>query len=554
MEQRIGTELNRHALTVREVLTNEASRPDLEDVQDFVTRFGSAIDARITLIREDGVVIGDSTLSMPGVQAMDNHANRPEIEEAFRSGRGEIKRYSTTTKREMFYVAVSFLRENRGFVARISISLDDVDEIVGRFRRILLVGGLAGLVLALLISAFASHLWAKTLLRQVNRARDLAFPQSSMGTDNQGAKSRADFSRSLLSLEQELGAVVSEVATERDRFRGVIDQMQVGIVALDANLVIVRSNNSANQLLGIDTSHNGMAWSQAVSHTALIEFMGGTLEQSNAYGTFEHVGSTARSVMAQRIYEPVEKGWILVIHDVTELRRLERVRQDFVANVSHELRTPVSVILANSELLLDGAIQDPEVGQEFTSAILRNAKRLSSLISDLLDLSRIEAGQASLQMELFTLTPVVEQTIERLSVTARDCGITVVQETEAGHQVFADRSSFEQVLINLVENAIKYSERGGVVTIRSEGLGDQVGVSVIDEGRGIEPHHMERIFERFYRIDTGRSREMGGTGLGLSIVKHLVAAMHGTIEVRANEPSGAIFSVVMSGVEGTKTT
>jgi two-component system phosphate regulon sensor histidine kinase PhoR len=233
------------------------------------------------------------------------------------------------------------------------------------------------------------------------------------------------------------------------------------------------------------------------------------------------------------------------------MRRLEKVRRDFVANVSHELRTPVAVIQANAETLIDGALTHPTRGPEFLGAIMRNAQRLARLVSDLLDLSRIESGTFTLEIQPTEVSSAVQRAVESIRGLATRKRLTVEAKVKGEFQVLADSSAFDQILMNLIGNAVKYTPDEGHVEIRAArgplapGGEGTIHIDVCDDGTGIEPRHRVRIFERFYRVDPGRSREMGGTGLGLSIVKHLVVAMHGEVYVTDNPTGGSVFRVTL---------
>ena len=245
-----------------------------------------------------------------------------------------------------------------------------------------------------------------------------------------------------------------------------------------------------------------------------------------------------------------EGGCIVVIHDVTRLRRLERVRRDFVANVSHELRTPVSVIRLNAEMLQEGALSDPDAGPQFVEALYRNSVRLSDLISDLLDVSRLESGQFEVEPDLIKVVEVGRVAYDTVQQVAAERGTTVTMRIPTDLEVTADRSALEHVLINLVQNAVNYTPEGGNVELEALSSDGNVRIEVRDDGPGIPIKYRKRIFERFYRVDKGRSTHMGGTGLGLSIVKHLVRIMEGQVGVTDNEPQGALFWVLLPGVTG----
>ena len=231
------------------------------------------------------------------------------------------------------------------------------------------------------------------------------------------------------------------------------------------------------------------------------------------------------------------------MNDVTRLRRLETMRRDFVANVSHELRTPTSVLRINAEALRDGAMADPVAGPKFVDALLRNAERLSDLIADLLHISRIESGQYILEPDSLLVSGVVLDVLDTISPLAIEKNITLTIDVPDGLQARIDRLALEHVLINLLQNGVKYTPEGGSVSLKVQEHENMLRFEIADDGPGIAEKHRSRIFERFYRVDKGRSKHMGGTGLGLAIVKHLVANMDGHVGLLPNEPKGSLFWV-----------
>jgi two-component system phosphate regulon sensor histidine kinase PhoR len=254
-------------------------------------------------------------------------------------------------------------------------------------------------------------------------------------------------------------------------------------------------------------------------------------------------GTATRQVLSRGVLLAETGAVVVVMVDVTEIRRLEAVRRDFVANVSHELRTPVSIMRTNAEILLDGALRDAEKGPMFAHAIARSAERLGRIVADLLDLSRIESGALQLNPKPLVLHEVTERMVEGHQTQAKKRDITLEHAVPEQLDVLADEDALEAVLANLIDNALKYGASGGTVAVRARNEGPKVCIEVHDDGPGIELRHRQRIFERFYRVDPGRSRDMGGTGLGLSIVKHLVDSMQGSVEVVDNAPTGSVFRV-----------
>jgi two-component system phosphate regulon sensor histidine kinase PhoR len=343
-------------------------------------------------------------------------------------------------------------------------------------------------------------------------------------------------------LDQQIALLEEALANERDRFDAVMEGMEAGVIVLDEAGRIVLLNGAASSFTQ-PQSGEGSPIHEALPASGLDRFLSVLKDEQSATSQLEMVGPPARTLLARAAKQRSSGGVVLVLHDVTELQRLDQVRQTFVANVSHELRTPLSVIRANTEALLGGALEDAKASREFLGATQRHAERLSLLISDLLDLSRIEAGQLDLQVCTFPLQPVVQRVLEAAGPLAEGRGIELHCRVPHLTDVRADVSALEQVVLNLVENAVKYGREEGAVWVSAEPVDGGVRILVKDDGPGIDACHHDRLFERFYRVDVGRSREVGGTGLGLAIVKHLVTGMGGHIGIRPREPEGTVFWV-----------
>ena len=327
---------------------------------------------------------------------------------------------------------------------------------------------------------------------------------------------------------------------EADRFRAVLGSMRAGVIVLDGAGTVVELNDRAGHLLALGSDPVGRPLEEAIELPALVDLVGQAGPGPTA--ELELPGPPPRVLTAQ-IAHPSSGGRILLLHDVTERRHLEGIKRDFVANASHELRTPVTVIRANAETLLDGALDEAEVARQFVEGIYRNATRLSDLLSDMLDLSRLEAGRYVLEPRVMPMLPVLEQARSAVQERAASKGVTVEVHAPAGLEGFADPQALDQVLVNLTDNAVKYTPSGGSVTLRAMARGARVRLEVADDGPGIPQEHRQRVFERFYRVDTGRSRALGGTGLGLAIVRLLVTAMDGEVGMEPLEPHGSLFWV-----------
>jgi two-component system phosphate regulon sensor histidine kinase PhoR len=524
---------------------------DDEAADQLADKLGASSSARVTIVAAGGRVLGDSRLSLDEMRRVENHGHRPEVEQALVEGQGAAARYSTSVRADMFYVAVPFQRPDLRGVVRVAMPLAEVDGAVHRVRVILLLAGLVGLACAVFISGVASHLASRPLRDLVLNARQW---RSSGLTQRLLVSSDDELGRlagSFNELVGELDRTLKNLAGERDRLQTILEGMTEALLALDPEDRVTHVNRAAMDLLGLTASPVGQVLIEVVRAPALAELIERVHRERGASAESELSLAGVRTVLARAAPIKSTGGIILVMLDITEMRRLEKVRRDFVANVSHELRTPVAVIQANAETLLDGALTHPTRGPEFLGAIMRNAQRLARLVSDLLDLSRIESGNFTLEIQATEVAAAVQRAVESIRGLAARKRLTVEAKVTGEFQVLADSSAFDQILMNLIGNAVKYTPDDGHVEIRAArgatapGGEGTIHIDVCDDGTGIEPRHRARIFERFYRVDPGRSREMGGTGLGLSIVKHLVVAMHGEVYVTDNPSGGSVFRVTL---------
>jgi two-component system phosphate regulon sensor histidine kinase PhoR len=548
-EERAEAELERHAATFRESLRLLADgSAETKDPHAVATALGKGSNIRLTLIRADGVVVADSALKRTELAGLDNHRERPEVNGALHEGRGVSARVSSTTGVHGLYVALPYLPSDQAkptafAVVRASMPLAEVDALVARLRVALGAAGLVLLLATLFMSSLASHLFTRTLRVLVVRARSLAEHRPSL--DVERGDELQYLAGSFTRMAEELRRALRALAKERDRFEATLDGMSEAVLAINRHQRVRLANPACLELLGLDRPPIDRPLSELFEEQSLLDLVSDRDTSDDAIRTVEfETKESRRRVLARLTPLSVSRGAVLVLHDVTEMRHLERVRQDFIANVSHELRTPVSVIRANAEALRSGAIDDKERAAHFLEALERNADRVGRLVADLLDLSRIESGRFVPKFEDVPVADVIGGAADSISVKIEERGHHVRLRLDDGVRVHADRGALEQILVNLLENATKYTPQGGSIEIhaRRQGHG-RVRIEVHDNGPGIGPEHRARLFERFYRVDTGRSKEMGGTGLGLSIVKHLVHAMDGTVGMDPLEPQGSNFWV-----------
>lgn len=544
-EQRIEDELSRHARTAQYLLEETDEPWTAETIDPIADELGRTAAARVTIIGDEGWVLGDSELSPAELEGLDNHSERPEVLAAQADSCGLSRRHSATLGADMLYCAMS-LDGERG-VVRVSTPVRAVDEAVARLRLILVFAGLLAVALASGVGLLMSRLMYGRVRALMEAARAMAEGHQ----DGEPMPASADefdgLAGSLTRVSEELERTVKELALERDRFEAVLQSMDEAVLAIDSERRIIALNRSARELLGITAKVHGRLLLEAVRIPALAEALDAALRgESRSIDVTLESGGSPRQLMVRATPQGEASGAVLVMHDVTEIRRLETVRRDFVANVSHELRTPVSIIQANTETLLSGALDEPAQARRFLDAVRRNAERLGQLISDLLDISRIEAGKYKIDMRPLNMGSVARSVSKSVAEACRRRGVILELEVDEQLQVRADPGALDQVLVNLVENAVKYGPEGATVELAAVEDGAAVRIEVRDSGPGIAPAHRRRVFERFYRVDPGRSRGMGGTGLGLAIVKNLSEAMGGDVGVEPREPTGSIFWVRLS--------
>lgn len=511
---------------------------------------GSRARARVTLIRRDGLVLGDSELGGASLRAVEDHAGRPEITEALEQGSGVSTRWSNTVHRRMMYAAVPFRQGGRvAGIARLAIPLTEVDEAIGRLRQLVLLGSVLALGLAALMSSLVAHWISRTVRGLTAAAKRMASGDLAARTHAAGRDELAELGRALDQLAGSLSGTLGELRAERDLLDRVLRSMQEGVLLLDGSGHVALANPALRELLLLPPDLAGRSPLELVRNAELVE----ALERARASAEpvaaeLEITGLKPRRLLVRAVgLTDGSCGVLAVFVDVTDLRRLESLRRDFVANVSHELRTPIAAVLSAAETLQGGALRDPAAAARFVEIVLQDASRLRQLVDDLLELSRIESRELRLDLDPIDLGPFVHHVLssfqDRAGARRIRLRVAIPDRLPPGR---ADRRALEQVLANLVDNALKYCTEGAEVTMRARVEAAAVRISVEDTGPGIETRHLARLFERFYRADAGRSRGLGGTGLGLAIVKHLVEAMGGTVGVESRVGEGTCFSFTLA--------
>jgi two-component system phosphate regulon sensor histidine kinase PhoR len=521
-----------------------AQPENLEGLNRWAAEIGSG-GVRVTVIRGDGQVLADSEADP---RSMENHADRPEVQEALAKGEGRSVRRSVTLRRDLLYYAVrQDVAAGPPMVLRFAIPLANADQALGLFRRSL---WLASFVI-LLVAGMAAVLVSRAFSDRVERLREFSrrvaegdFRPLPGGDSGDALEAlRASLNQTAARMDR----TIRTLTEERNLSSAILGSMVEGVAVVNGAERLVFANQGFADILELDVPpRSGSALVEVVRQTEMIEAVRQVLageprvEAEIVTGTLrQHF--FAATVAAVRAGET--SGAVVVLHDITELRKLERVRRDFVANVSHEFKTPLTAIQGFSETLLAGAIDDPQNRERFLGIILEHSRRLARLTDDLLKLSQMDADRLELEIRRVSVAELIESCLETAQHRAAEKDIRVyVRQSKEPPDIAGDRRRLAEVLQNLLDNATQYTLPGGRITVSAEARDVDVVFTVSDTGIGIPKADQSRIFERFYRVDAARSREAGGTGLGLAIAKHLVEVHGGRIWVDSEIGQGSQFN------------
>jgi two-component system phosphate regulon sensor histidine kinase PhoR len=522
------------------------------DAPRLAAEIGRSLTARVTIIDSRGRVIGDSEVPADRLGELENHRERPEVQGALHEGHGTAIRYSATLRTDMLYVAVPFVdAQSGGGVIRLALPLSAVNKALAGLHSTLGLSLLAAFILALIFSVVLSRLTSRPLHQVAAIAAEFGRGNLSRRLPVGWHDELGELARIMNDMAGRLEEQLTSLASERNRLDAILVGMSEGLMVTDADGTVTLVNPAFRRLLAVDEQVVGHPLSRITRHPALHKAFR-TVRDGKRELQEEMVLTVVGEKTLMTSWVPLRgmqgiTGVVAVFHDISDLKRLEKVRRDFVANVSHELRTPVTVIKGYAETLLGGVMSDdPQRAARFVEIIHNHSGRLTDLITDLLSLSELESSDFSLQLQPVAVEGTIRRACSLLESKAE--GKNIVLESPRGElpRVLADQGRLEQVLINLVDNGVKYTPPGGRVSISVANEGDFVRIAVRDTGPGIPPESIPRLFERFYRVDAGRSRDEGGTGLGLAIVKHIVQLHGGTVRVENNSGSpGATFSFTL---------
>jgi two-component system phosphate regulon sensor histidine kinase PhoR len=543
----IAATLVAQARLAADLLGRGAPAQTVADLDGEADHLGALTGTRVTLIASDGQVVGDSSETLATIPGMENHAGRPEVIEARRIGLGRAERHSDTLKIDMLYVAVPVRHPAVAFV-RVALPLTDVRH---HLQNALTVT-LTALGVAFLGAALIAWIVSARIGRRVRgiadvagryRSGDLTPTRMDFGDDELGM-----VARSLDDSVQEVGRRLAEQARDRGRMEAILAGMVEGVIVVDPQGRLQLANDAARRMLRLDSVGIGRPYVETIRHPAIAELVAATLDGRMPEPLqLSPPRDASRTIIARAAPATGDRvhGVVVVLHDITDLRRADQIRRDFVANVSHELRTPLTAIRGYVEALSEGDA-DPEESRRFLAIITRHTERMELLVKDLLRLARLDAGQETLDLvdsDIRALVQSVAGDLARLLADRRQrIEIVVAPGAEI---VRGDPAKLHDALRNLVANAITYGPEGTAIRIDANRSDKSTTIAVSDEGAGIPADDLSRVFERFYRVDKSRARDPGGTGLGLAIVKHLVELHGGDVRAENRPDGGARFTMTL---------
>ena len=510
---------------------------------------GQLIAARVTFIAPDGSVVGDSQVTTDALASLENHGNRPEIVEARQTGLGVARRYSATVDTEMLYVAVPVRNPATPQLAevRLALPLTEVRDQLAAVRRMAAVAAGVGLLTALLLAWAASALLSRRINAIAEVARRYAAGDFSRPARDYGADEIGTVARVLDESIRNLGQRAADVETDRTRMEAILGGMSEGVLVVSGDGRLQLVNAAARRMLRLVDSGLGHHYLEVVRNPDITTQVGaalrGTSSETLDLPLQQDLIVVVRSAPVAASHA---RGAVVVLHDITDLRRADRVRRDFVANVSHELRTPLTAVRGYVEALLDAELDAAET-RRFIEIIARHTLRMERLVRDLLRLARLDAGQEQREHVACSVDSLVAGVEADLAAPIEARGQQIVRTIapEAG-TIYGDPAKLHDALRNLLENAVNYSPEGSTISIGAHRNDTRILITVADQGRGIPDADLPRVFERFYRVDKARSRgerDPGGTGLGLAIVKHLIELHGGRVTAANRAEGGAIFTV-----------
>lgn len=550
--QRIRTDLGARGQLISQILSQKLKKPDIPVINEKIHKMAVDLDMRITIILPDGLVIADSEHDY---RTMENHADRPEIREAYAGRTGSSIRFGYTLSQNMFYVAVPVTDQGKTIaVVRTSMPLSDLNHTLDKiYQKIILTG-----LIIILCMGIIGFIYAYSFNKPIHAIRTGAQKIGNGELDHQlyitKPKELQNLADSINTMANQLKERIKIITEQRNELEAILSNMIEAVLVVDTEEHVIRINHAMATIFDLDPAEAvGKELQTVIRNIGIQRFVRKTLNsQIPQEDEFSILDKSERIIQAHgTLLTDINQqtiGCLIVMNDMTRQKSLENIRREFVANVSHELKTPITAIHGFVETLREGAINDKQKAPEFLDIILKHTDRLNAIIEDLLNLSRIERDmeKGEIHLESLALYPVLQETITLCENKASEKGIHLNLEADSTLQANINAPLLTQAFVNLTDNAIKYSPDNSTVLIRAFQEGDHITIRVKDNGIGIPQEDIPRIFERFYRVDQTRSRKLGGTGLGLAIVKHIVQIHRGTLSVESRLKQGSTFTIQLN--------
>jgi len=544
---RVAEDLQARANLIKEQFHQKLNVEDFEGMDALSKELGASSSTRITIILPNGKVVADSDENPAD---MEDHSNRPEFKDAFEKGIGKSMRFSKTLGKSMMYLALPIKAKGKILaVVRTSVPVVAINEKLSDFINKIILSAIIVAICAAVITLIVSRRISEPIQQMKETAQRFALGKLELRVPLPKQAELTELAQALNEMAQQLQDRIHTITQQRNELKAVLSSMVEGVVAVDSNGHIVNINEAAAKFLstGIEKVQ-GCTIGEVIRNIEFLEFVQGILsEESPSQTDIVLSGQEERIVRLDGASltdsQGNKSGAVIVISDMTRMRRLEDVRRDFVANVSHELRTPITSIKGFVETLMGGDIRMPEEAERFLQIIAKQSDRLNAIVEDLLSLSRLEESseKRKITFEKVSIKKVLNSVIDMSMIKAEVKDITIELDCDESIEVKINTNLLEQAILNLIDNAIKYSEPGFKVQVRAYRTNNMVVISVRDYGCGIPKKHQSRIFERFYVVDKSRSRKLGGTGLGLSIVKHIAEVHSGKVTIESSPGVGSTF-------------
>ncbi len=547
--EQVADDLRARARLIEQQVLPDINNLDYSSIDEKIKKLGMVSSTRITIILPNGRVIADSD---ENPDRMEDHSNRPEIKEAIESGRGMNIRFSTTLGRRMMYLALPIEEQGQILaVVRTSIPVVAIDqELENIYNKFIL-----SVIVVAICAAGLSLILSRRISRPIEQMKETAgrFASGELGLRVSVPKQveLAELARSLNVMARQLQERIATITKQRNELEAILSSMVEGVLAVDSRGHIVSINKAAANFLHLDQNKvKDRNVEEVIRNPDFQKFIRDTLSEESLSETEVVMSGEQDQVLrldgaSLTDSEGNRSGAVIVLSDITRIRRLENLRRDFVANVSHELRTPITSIKGFVETLLEGALKKPEEAERFLKIIARHSDRLNAIVEDLLTLSILEEvnGNRKITFENTFVKPVLDSVIELSTIKAEDKNIRIELDCDKNIKAAINTILLEQAVLNLVDNAVKYSEVGSKIRIFVDKSDRMISISVQDEGCGIAKKYQDRIFERFYVVDKSRSRKLGGTGLGLAIVKHIAEVHGGYVTINSSPGAGSTFTM-----------